>query len=379
MRTADAITTGLFIIACIVLLVIPTGFENRIPDGSFLVKAKVLEVNNSAVEQYQIVTTGSQYLEVEILEGEFAGTTTQAINQLTGRMEFDEVIRPYSIIMIEYKLNDDHDIEIAYSRGYYRLQYELLLILLFAGFLIAVAGWTGLKAIVSFAFAALMIWKILIPLFLKGVDPIPLSLAVVALLTASISFLVGGLTRKGLTAFAGSFSGLLLTCILAKLFAPGFVIHGAVKPFAETLLYSGYEHLNLSGIFLAGIFIACSGAVMDLAMDVSASIYEIKQKKPEITFWPLFKSGMAVGRSVIGTMTTTLLLAYSGGYTAMMMCFMAKGLPVAQILNKTYVAAEILNIIVGSFGLVAVAPLTALIGSMLMNMGNCGDDSESTK
>jgi len=365
-NSTDAVIAGLFVTACIVLLFIPTGFENRTSEDTILVKAKVLAVDNSALEQYQIVKVGTQYLDVQILDGPFKNTIAQAINPLIGKMEFDEILTLNSIVLIECKLNNNK-IEMAYARGHYRLKYEFILVAFFSVFLIAVAGWTGIKALVSFAFAALMIWKILIPCFLKGVDPIPLSLAVVALLTASVSFLVGGFTCKGLTAFAGSFSGLLLACALANLFSQGFKIHGAVKPFAETLLYSGYEHLNLSGIFLSGIFIACSGAVMDLAMDVAASLHEVKQKKPEITVWPLFKSGMAVGRSVIGTMTTTLLLAYSGGYMAMMMCFMARGLSLTHILNKTYVAAEILNIMVGSFGLVAVAPLTALIGSLLLS------------
>jgi uncharacterized membrane protein len=138
-----------------------------------------------------------------------------------------------------------------------------------------------------------------------------------------------------------------------------------VRPFAENLLYAGFAHLNLTEIFLAGVFLACSGAVMDLAMDIAASIDEVKNKKTDITFWELFNSGMAVGRSVVGTMTTTLLLAYSGGYTAMLMNFMSQGLRMQQILNINFVASEILNIFVGSFGLVAVAPLTALAGAVL--------------
>jgi uncharacterized membrane protein len=168
-----------------------------------------------------------------------------------------------------------------------------------------------------------------------------------------------------MTAFLGSFSGLILACILAKVFSHGFKLHGAVRPFAETLLYAGYPHLNLTEIFLAGIFIACSGAVMDLAMDIAASIDEIKNKKPDIDSWELFASGMAVGRSVVGTMTTTLLLAYSGSYTFMMMNFMGQGLKIQQIFNLNFVASEILNVFVGSFGLVAVAPFTALIGAAL--------------
>jgi uncharacterized membrane protein len=66
-------------------------------------------------------------------------------------------------------------------------------------------------------------------------------------------------------------------------------------------------------------------------------------------------------------MTTTLLLAYFGGYSTMLMVFIGQGTPVLNILNLNYVAAEILHTLVGSFGLVTVAPLTAIIGGVLFS------------
>lgn len=75
---------------------------------------------------------------------------------------------------------------------------------------------------------------------------------------------------------------------------------------------------------------------------------------------------MNVGRAAMGTMTTTLLLAYSGGYVALLMVFMAQGTPVSHIRNYKYVSAEILDTIVGSLGLVTAAPFTALIGGILL-------------
>ena len=72
------------------------------------------------------------------------------------------------------------------------------MIILFASFLVLIAGWTGIKALLSFIFAGLMIWKVMIPMFLKGTNPLPVAILTVAALTASVSFLVGGLTRKGI-------------------------------------------------------------------------------------------------------------------------------------------------------------------------------------
>jgi uncharacterized membrane protein len=159
--------------------------------------------------------------------------------------------------------------------------------------------------------------------------------------------------------------GILFTCAMAMVSSKGFHLHGAIKPFSETLLYSGFGHLDLNRIFLASIFIASSGAVMDLAMDVSMSMHEVTIKNPGMSFVEAIQSGFRVGRAVVGTMTTTLLLAYSGGYITLMMVFMAQGVPLTNLFNLNYVAAEVLHTLVGSFGLVTVAPFTALVGAVI--------------
>jgi uncharacterized membrane protein len=107
---------------------------------------------------------------------------------------------------------------------------------------------------------------------------------------------------------------------------------------------------------------------MDLAMDIAASMDEIKRKNPQLSLLEHIRSGLRVGRAVIGTMTTTLLLAYSCSHITMFMLFIAKGLPPANILNAPFVAAEILNILVGSFGLITVAPFTALVAGLLYRL-----------
>lgn len=164
----------------------------------------------------------------------------------------------------------------------------------------------------------------------------------------------------------GAAAGLLVTAILGILFTKAFKIHGAVMSYSESLLYSGYQDLNLTEIFMASIFIGSSGAVMDLAVDITSAVREVVDKKPDVSRWEAVKSGINVGRAAMGTMTTTLLLAYSGGYIALLMVFMAQGTPLYNIFNYKYVSAEILHTLVGSFGLVTTAPLTALMAGMLL-------------
>jgi uncharacterized membrane protein len=360
----DAVLVAVFLLLTILLYFVPTGFEDRQPKNSVRCRGRVIDVDNSEVLQRGIVKVGMQGLTIKILDGPYKGREVDAINQLIGKMELDKIFAKGDIALMVLSLKDG-EIYLANAQDHYRLHTELTLLLCFTALLIVFAGLTGAKALLSFLFATLMIWKIMIPLFLKGSDPILMSLGVVIALTGAIIFLVGGLSKRGLVAFLGSLLGIVVTMGMALLFSKGFHLHGPIKPFSETLLYSGYAHLNLTRIFLAGIFIASSGAVMDLAMDVASGMDELRIRKPDIHFLDALRAGFGIGRPVVGTMTTTLLLAYSGGYTALLMVFMAQGVPVVNLLNLNYVAAEILYTLVGSFGLVTVAPFTAIVGALI--------------
>jgi uncharacterized membrane protein len=324
----------------------------------------VTEVDNSNVKTHLIVKTQAQVLRVRLLGGPHKGQEVAVTNMLTGKMELDEFYEEGAVILLEYDVADGQ-IRNAMARGHYRLRLQLLLIVLFAVLLFVVSGVTGLKAALSFLFSAIVLWKLFFPLLLRGLPPVPTGLGITALLTAVITLSVGGLNRRGLVTFAGSMLGVLLTCGLAIWFTRAFHLHGAVQAFAETLLYSGHTNLRLTEIYVASVFVGSCGAVMDLAMDIAAAMDEIKAKNPGIGFREHVQSGLRVGHAVVGTMTTTLLLAYSGAHVAMFMLFMAKGLPLRNILNAPFVAAEVLNTLVGSFGVVTVAPFTALVAGLV--------------
>jgi uncharacterized membrane protein len=360
----DPLLVALLLLLSVGLWYLPTGFEGRLPDGAVRAKARVTAVDDSGIQQHGIVKTGDQEVRMRILDGPFAGREVSALNPLLGKMDLDKIFVPGDTVLAVLTVREG---EIVYvnPQDHYRLQVELLLLGCFAALLLAFAGWTGAKALLSFLFSGLMIWKVMIPSFLKGYDPVLVAVLVTAVLAAAVIFLVGGVGRRGVTAFCGTLLGIATGLVMALVFMEPFHLHGAVRPFSETLLYSGYGHLDLTGIFLASIFLACSGAVMDLAMDVAAAMDEVVRRSPGIARGEALKSGLRVGRAVVGTMTTTLLLAYSGGYMTLLMVFMAQGVPPANLFNLNYVAAEVLNTLAGSFGLVTAAPFTALVGAFV--------------
>ncbi|CCO24722.1 YibE/F family protein [Maridesulfovibrio hydrothermalis] len=365
LKNREFILVAIFALLTTVLYFIPTDFDNRIADNAVRCRAEVVGVDDSEVQQFGMVKTGPQYVTLEVLEGEFAGQVLRGTNELLGQMDKDKIFKRGDEVLTVLSLDADGNVLFVNPQDHYRIGLEVAMLALFAFLLLAFGGWTGAKALFSFMFTALVLWKVLIPGLLKGADPVWLTLGVVTGLCAVIIFMVAGLNRKGVVAFLGSFLGVFTSCMLAIYFTGELHLHGAVMPFAETLLYSGFGHLDLTKIYVAAVFLACSGAVMDLAMDVAASMDEVVMANPDISTMEALASGIRVGRAVVGTMTTTLLLAYSGGFITLMMAFMAQGVPLINTFNFVYVSAEVLKTLVGSFGLVTVAPFTAIAGAFV--------------
>jgi uncharacterized membrane protein len=358
------------IFACIILLVsaaliwLPSLYQSPFARNEERYAARVLETDNSLVKQFGIVKTGSQRLQVLVLDGPFTGQEVNADNLLIGKMETDKIFRPGDQVLIVIS-SQDQKIIAATVYDHYRLEMELVLVLIFAGLLIIVTGWTGLKTCLSIFFAVMVIWKILLPGILAGLDPIVLAFLVVMAISGVTLFSVAGLTKTALVAWLGAFLGIFLTAVLATWMFPPFRLHGAIQPYSETLLYSGFADLDLARLFMAAIFLGASGAVIDLAIDVSAAMSEVSRKRPDLSFLELTKSGLHVGRPMAATMVTTLLMAYVSEYMALLMVLLSKGIPLLQVVNLNYISAVILKTVVGSFGLITVAPFTALVGGLM--------------
>ncbi len=316
-------------------------------DNEFEVKAIVLETDESEVIQAGISKIGYQSLEVKILDGKYRGTKIEAINQLVGKLDYDNFYKPGDKI-IAGVIEENNEIKAVKAIDIYRQKWQLILFGLFVICLIIYAGFTGLRALFSFVASLYIVWKYLIPGLLEGKEPLMLTAIVLTLLSAIIIFSVAGFTKKGFSAFVGTMSGLLVTIGITIYFGSRLGLYGMTAPFAETLLFSGHLDLNMRHIFYAAIIIGASGAAMDIAMDVSVSMEEIKLKKPDIGCRELIASGFNVGKAVIGTMTTTLLLAYSGGYLTLLMLFMTKNSSFSRIINLKIVSAEIMRTVVGS-------------------------------
>lgn len=350
---------GLLFSFIVLLATFVTGSGYQLFSHDQEVIGKITKVDNSRLYTVGTAQLGEQILTIKILYGEHKGREVSARNILTGSMEYDELYDQGNKVLAALQVNDSS--ASARVLAHFRLPVLGGLFTLFAIFLIAYARTVGVKSLVSFVGSVIIIWKLLIPNLLNGASPLLWCWITLVILSALIIFSVAGLNRIAAGAFCGTIAGLIITSIASIVLGDMLHLNGMTQPLAQPLLFETSMNLNMLHILYAAVVIGASGAAMDIAMDMAATMDEVQKNNPAITRKELIRSGFNVGNVVIGTMTTTLLLAYSGGYLTLLMLFMSRDTSLLQIMNMKLVSVEIARTLIGSIALVIVAPLTAYI------------------
>ncbi|NLD51557.1 MAG: YibE/F family protein [Clostridiales bacterium] len=341
------------------MMLLPDASPNSEATGIPREKVRVVAVDNSMLDPLGIVYSGVQQCQAEILTGPHKGEIVPAANFLNSDLEKDKLYREgdRAVAMVHHRGEVLSitlvDLDRMPTMGWIFVGYMVLLVVF--------AGLSGVRALVSLLASAVMMWKVYIPLLLWGAPPIPSALLMVLVLTCIIDFSVAGFTKLAVSAIIGSLLGTLVTLLLSLLFSQMLRLDGTTLPFLVPLLSQTSLQLDIRSVYLAMTFIGASGALTDLGMDIAASCNEVQVHAPSISGRELRRAGISVGKTVIGTMTTTLVMAYSGNFLTMLMYYQGQGTPLIDIFSYRFVAAELMSVLVGAFGLLGVAPLTAWV------------------
>ncbi|SHO56662.1 YibE/F family protein [Vibrio quintilis] len=317
---------------------------------------EVVSVNNDRVTIIGTARVGDQQLTVRLGQNQQVKTA----NLLTGAMEYDEFYQVGDKVVVAEQHDRYHVVAL------FRLPVLIGLMILFSVGLLGYARRVGLYSLLSFIGSIAIIFGLLIPGLLAGFSPILITCLTVIVLSSMIILSVAGWTYKGKAALSGTVIGLIVTTVLCIVVGKMLHLDGMTQPLAQPLLFENEMRLDMAGILYAAILVGASGAAMDVAMEMAATMEEIQYNSPEISRMNLLKSGLRVGNAVIGTMTTTLLLAYAGGFLTLLMLFTTRGNSLMQILNMKLVASEICRTLIGSMALIIVAPATAWIASLML-------------
>lgn len=114
------------------------------------------------------------------------------------------------------------------------------------------------------------------------------------------------------------------------------------------------------------ILISCLGAVMDVSVSITAALEEIRAKAPTLSLRELVRSGLTVGHDMIGTMSNTLILAYTGTATGTLLTLYAYEMPYIQMMSYNAIVIEILSGLCGTIGVVLTVPIQTLITAFVI-------------
>lgn len=311
---------------------------------------------------------GTQEILVTLQEGPNAGQQVEILNYLN-RTQNVEVRAGQTVIVCA---DEPDGVEAYYTvYSYYRNPAILSILLFFGALIILVGRGTGAKSLLGLAYTIFAVLFFLLQAIFHGLPSVPITLLTVTVTTVVSLLLMGGASKKSLAAILSTVAGLLLSTGVFAVFQGLLHISGYTMDEAESLLLvTQATGLDLGNLLLVSVLISSLGAVMDMSMSVASPLEEIHRLNPEHGFSQLVRSGMNIGRDTIGTMTNTLIMAFTGTALTTMLVLMGYGWSFQQLLNSNYLAMELAQSIASTTGVVLTVPVTSLIGAWMFTKWN---------
>ena len=331
-----------------------------------------MEYENAVVEQILSDSTEAD----PVSEDHFRGSQSLIVRVKTGRYAGQQMLAENTVGPIygtPMAVGDGVTVGLStYADGTVRCyiyEYDRFpgLLMVVAAFLLVtvlVGGKVGLKSLVSLGLTVAALLFVLLPLLLRGWPTIPTTFLISVLVTAATFVILGGVERKTVCACLGTLAGIALATAFGLTAQWLLRIDGYRQEYAEALLQlrqTGESGIGISGLVTAGVIVSALGAVMDVAMSISSAVQELTRVNPELTAKELLKSGMNIGRDMVGTMTNTLILAILGSGLMLIVYIYSLGLQPWQLLSSAYMSLEAISAVASSIGVMLAVPLTAAV------------------
>ena len=355
----------------------PSTPRSSVQSGVIYEKAKVVAITGGAYQgdqDMEDVPVGKQELTAELISGDYKGQRFSLTNNLS--YLYGTVLKEGDTITVAFSLTDGK-VENVVLQDYDRTVPLAVIVLLFLLVTILVGGKVGAKSLLGLGLTILCVFVILIPLLLDGWPTLPTVLALCAFVTVITFVVLGGVNRKTVCAILGTIMGVALAMVFGKfacwlLRIDGYKMYVAV-PTVEPLLQLRQTQdpahaLRLADLLVGGILLAALGAVNDVAMSISSAMNELIAVNPSLTRRQLFKSGMNIGRDMVGTMTNTLILALVGGSFAMIIYYTSMEPSWVQLMSTTFLSVEMVQALASSIGVILAVPFSVVIGMLLFGM-----------
>lgn len=238
---------------------------------------------------------------------------------------------------------------------------------LFALTLILVGGRKGAAALYALGFTVACVFCVYVPMLYCGVSGMVAAVVTAVVILVASIYILNGWSVKSLCAIIGTTLGVAVSGLLAMTVGRLAHLTGYSMSDAESMVYiANNTRLQVGELLYAGVLISSLGAVMDVSVSIAAAVQEIHEKAPHLSAGELFLSGMRVGRDMMGTMSNTLILAFTGSATGVLLTVYAYEMPFLQIMGYNSIIIEILSGLCGTIGVVLTVPVQAAVTSIAL-------------
>jgi len=321
-----------------------------------------------------------------VRRAEAAGKRDHLTIECAGRTVQLEVGRPSGIyapqatregerVLVRFVKQDGHEEEEA-SVGPKVRDRTLLVVLAIFFLLLGVAGGArALRTALSLVAAFLLLLVVLLPLVIRGWNPLVVTVPLAAAIAAGTICVVAGPNRKSAAALLGTMGGLGLAVGAAAFTAWLLNLTGLGIGFGQhrnlDLVYWQSDrigHIHFQNLLVAGVVLSCLGAAMDVAITVATAVHEVAANRPDIPRREAIRAGLSVGRAAVWMTAATLFFVLLG---ANMEPFLVRSLghgaaEWVRLMSFEEIAVEVVRIGTAGLTMTLVAPLTALFAGLLL-------------
>ena len=348
------------ILLLVIMLQENADFQSLVSSGISYQRGTVIQVLSQSLEESPLGSgmLGSQDLAVRLRDG----SEIQVTNYLTDTHNI--LAEEGSKVIICVDAPDG--VEPYYTvYNYDRTSALALIFAVFILLMMLVGGKQGANAVLALAVSLLLIVHFTVPAIYRGGSPIAVGAITVFAATAVTLLLLHGATVRALLAAGVTLAGEGAACVLFAISSALLHVGGFQTDQAEGLLVVAQNTgLDLKNLLFAATMIASLGAVMDVAVSLLSALWELKQQGTQ-DGGQLFRSGMNIGKDMIGTMSNTLIFAFAGNALATMLSLTAYGVQASQLLNSNYIALEIAQGLCGTGGVILTVPIASAAAAAL--------------
>lgn len=342
-QIAFLLVTGILFISSLLFVFNNDSFYEQtivqVTDAQLINEEHVTDRNGNKDTIYE------QELTTRIKNGVHKGETVSFINEYsyTGAYDFEYKVGHKLFVSLEDKNGE--------LSGDIKRDKQLLIIgWVFFFTLLLVGKRQGFFATISLILNVVILSFALDMYVNKGINLILISALLVVIFTILSLLLINGRNEKTYAAIVatviGTFSSLLITYLAI------FITSGKGLYYEEMQFLTRPYEL----VFFAGLFIGSLGAVMDVAISISAALFEMDDKNKNISFTTLKQSGQAIGRDIMGTMTNILFFAYVSGSIPALLLYLKNQSPLGFTLS-IHLTLEVTRALAGGIGIVITIPI----------------------